>query len=123
VAFAALAPALVSLGERASVTAIAAGLGGVLLAYRALSQLAIGLTSLIGLSVAWRQMAPLHEAGGIVEPPVAPDIAVGEAPTSEEHRPTDAALGLRPIVEARGVVFRYRSAGEPVLRGTTLVLR
>jgi len=92
-------------------TALAIGLGGVLLAHRALARLAIGMVALSGAAIAFRQIAPLHRAAARAEAPGLPDFAVAGA---------RAAAGA---VEAHDLAFRHGERGDPVLDGVSLRIR
>ena len=98
----ALAPAFVS--GSGSTAALAVGIGGTLLAFRALQRLVAGLRSLVGAGVAWKQVAPLFHAA---------------ARPQLNGTPSPAPEG-RTVIEAHELVFRYRDRGEPVLRGCNL---
>lgn len=96
---------------------LAVGLGGVLLASRALASLSGTLSSVTGALIAWRQAKLLYQA----------------AARSQEggHSSRAWAGGVRParagerttIVEADDIVFRYRDRGEPVLRSCSLQIQ
>jgi len=101
----ALAPAFVS--GRASVTALAVGLGGILLAYRALGKMTAGLSQLAGAAIAWRQVALLYRAAERLETIGSPVVSLG-------------ASGSGTLLEAHDVVFRYADRAEPVLRSCSL---
>ena len=78
-----LAPAIV--GGNRSPAAVAVGLGGVLLAARALDKLSGGLSYLVDAHIAWRQVSPLFQAAAEPEPVGAPGLAlVHERGTSEQ---------------------------------------
>jgi ATP-binding cassette subfamily B protein len=106
-----LAPAF--LAGDGSASALAAGLGGVLLAFQAFRRLEAGLRQLAGAAAAWEQVAPLFHAAARPGPEGRPEAALV---------PDAGADGREPLVEARRVVFRYRSDGQPVLRGLNLAL-
>ena len=107
VAVAALAPAFVS---GASPAALAVGLGGSLLGFRAFKRLSAGLWHLTGAAIAWRQVSPLFRAAERAE-------VHGSAAVPVAH----GSKG--PLVEAHDLVFRYRSRSEPVLRGCSLQIK
>jgi ATP-binding cassette subfamily B protein len=107
-----LAPVFVS--GRSAPAALAIGLGGTLLAYRALQKLAVGLLHLTGAAIAWQQMVPLVTAATRAEADGAPGATLAVAPHTSNG--TDAP----PLVEAHDVVFRYRERGAPVLQGCSL---
>lgn len=110
-----LAPAFVN--GTAEATALAIALGGVLLAYRALSVIAAGVASLMRAVVAANEVAPLFaaareqgEAGGRG---LVPFSAVASSPASEDNS---------VLVHARDVVFRQRAQAEPVLNGCSFAI-
>jgi ATP-binding cassette subfamily B protein len=100
-----LAPAFLSAGA-SSAAELAAGLGGVILAYQALGRLVGGVSQLAGAGISWRQVAPLFRAAAKVE-------QVGVASVS-------AVASGRTVMEAHDLTFRYSDRGEPVLRGVSL---
>jgi ATP-binding cassette subfamily B protein len=87
------------------------GLGGVLLAYRALRTLLLALSQLTGAAIAWRRVAPLFQAAVRAERAV---------PTASGVRPREDRGDRGPLVEAHGLVFRYQERRAPVLRGCEL---
>jgi ATP-binding cassette subfamily B protein len=107
-----LTPAFVA--GYSSPAALAIGLGGMLLAYRALHKLAAGLWHLAGAAIAWEQVAPLFQAAARPEAGGAPASAL--TPASG----VGGSDGAPTVVEAHGLVFRYRDRGAPVLRGCDL---
>jgi ATP-binding cassette subfamily B protein len=110
-----LAPTFVA--GAAAPTALAVGLGGVLLAYRALRTLAEALEKVAAAATAWRQVQPLWRAAGGREPAGHPDFAVPPPPTAA---PLDG--DGRPRLDALDLVYRYRDRDEPVLHGATLII-
>ena len=89
-----LAPAFVS--DQSAPVALAVGLGGTLLAYRALHKLAAGLVHLTGAVLAWQQIAPLLAAAPRTEVMGAPDFALRVRTTREQrHRRVPAHRGAR----------------------------
>jgi ATP-binding cassette subfamily B protein len=107
-----LAPAFLT--GRGSPSALAIGLGGILLAYEACKKLATGLWYLAGAAIAWQQAAPLFHAAA--RPEVATAPALVRASGGDVARAEDAS----PLLEAHALVFRHRDRGEPVLRGCSL---
>jgi ATP-binding cassette subfamily B protein len=105
---AALVPAFVSGG--ATGPGLAAGIGGVLIGYRAFRMLAASLEQLTGALVAWRRIAPLLAGSRSPEPVAAPGVALASRAAA------GAGLG-GVVVDARGLVFRHPGRGEPVLNG------
>jgi ATP-binding cassette, subfamily B, bacterial len=99
-----------ALGANASSTKIAISIGGLLLAYRALQRLTVGLSNLTGAVVAGQSVTALARAARQRETVgLTPNIAHNAAPSK---------IGS-VIVQARDLWFRYRSQGEPVLQGCT----
>jgi ATP-binding cassette, subfamily B, bacterial len=111
-----LAPDFVFGGAEAA--GLAVGLGGVLLAYRALAEAASGLAASLRAAVAWERIAPLFaaaEQGVDVNTP---------CPVSSAMRSATAAAPDAPkvLVRARDLVFRYRRQSEPVLNACDLTI-
>jgi ATP-binding cassette subfamily B protein len=94
-----------------SPAAIAVGIGGVLLAFRAFKRLTAGLWNLVGAVTAWGQIAHLMQVAARSESSGTPNI------TEAFSIPSDL------IVEADGVAFRYPDRAEPVLRDCSLKVR
>jgi ATP-binding cassette subfamily B protein len=101
---AALAPSFIA--GTASPAALAVGLGGILLAYRALKQLAEGSAQLAGAWIAWRRVAPLSRAAESNQ------SATHSFPRTEAEGPS--------LVEAHDLNYRYPGRAEPVLRGCSV---
>lgn len=81
-------------------------LGGVLLGYRAIAQIAGSLANFAQVLVAWQQVAPIFHAA-VAEP--SPAIFHVSTKHGEDS-------GIRsPIIEGWDLVFRYRAQGAPVL--------
>jgi len=93
-----------------SATTLAIGLGGILLAQRALKRLTAGLAQLAGAWIAWRQVAPIFRAAASRP---APGISV----------PDDADDAGEVVLDARAVGFRYAGRAEPALHGVDLEIR
>jgi ATP-binding cassette subfamily B protein len=102
-----LASAFVS--GSASSGALAVGIGGTLLAWRALKSLTAGLWNLAGAAIAWREVAPLFHAAGRIPPACSPELAMRQRPGANEK-----------LIDAQDLVFRYSGRTEPVLRGCGL---
>jgi ATP-binding cassette subfamily B protein len=85
---------------------LAIGIGGTLLAWRALKGLSAGLWNLAGAAIAWDQVAPLFHAAGRERPACSPELAM-RPPCSENGK----------LIDAEDIVFRYAARAEPVLRG------
>lgn len=113
-----LAPAFVS---GADPTALAVGVGGVMLALGALGTLGGGITSLGGAWIAWRQVAPLYRAAGRPEVRPSPSLLfLSAARPAEAAEPGAEEVRGAPVLEAHDLRFRYLDRGEPVLRGCSL---
>jgi ATP-binding cassette, subfamily B, bacterial len=112
VGLAGLAPSF--LAGRGSTPAFVAGLGGVLLAYRAFSDLVAGMVSLVRALVAWRQVRPLAAAGARREPavPLWPGAAAGGASARGAPGAT--------VVDAERISFRYPGRARPALQDCSL---
>jgi ATP-binding cassette subfamily B protein len=92
---------------------LAIGLGGVLLGYRAMAEIAANLPGFAQAVVAWRRIAPIFHAAG-----------PGKVPPAF-HAPARHLSGAKPssaILEARDLVFRYRPQGTSALAGCGLKL-
>jgi ABC-type multidrug transport system fused ATPase/permease subunit len=95
---------------------LAIALGGILLAYRALKRLSLGLISFADAIISWQQVAPLFKAAG--RPQLQGSPAVAFAATARNDEGADHA-----VIEAHDLVFRYQQRGEPVLKGCSLTVR
>jgi ATP-binding cassette subfamily B protein len=104
--FLGLAPAFIAGGR--SAVSLAIGVGGVVLAYRALTNLVDGLERLLAAGIAWEQILPFWRAASRPEPVGDPVFAVKQV----------ADRG--PLLDVRDVGFRYRERGEPILRGVAV---
>jgi ATP-binding cassette subfamily B protein len=108
--FLGLAPAFVS--GAGSPAALAVGIGGLLVSYRALKRLVAGLWQLVGAGVAWDQVSPVFHAAGRPQVHGSPAFACALRGNGASSR--QAALQVNDLV------FRYRDRGDPVLRGCSL---
>lgn len=108
-----LAPAFVA--GTASVAGIAIAFGGLLLASRAFTGIAHGVSSLAGALIAWHQVGPMFRAGATMATATAPQAPfVGGAPR------TDADSTPAKLIDASNLTFRYQQQGAPVLNGVDL---
>ena len=84
-----------------SLERLAVGLGGAILAARAMTKLADGFSDLVDAAIAWKRVAPLFRAGA-------------REPVSVE---AEGIANGRPLVQARGVSFVYPRRARAVLEG------
>ena len=111
-ALAGLAPAFVA--QTASNSAMAISLGGVLLANRALSSMAGGLSALSRAAIAWQQVSTLFHA--------AQRQNASRAFLTTTQIQADNRQSSGPLLTANDLVYRYQAQGEPVLRGLDLTV-
>ena len=95
---------------------LAISLGGILLAYRALKRLSLGLISLADAIISWQQVAPLFQAAGRPQLQGPPAIVFTPAARNDGD-------GNQAVMEGHDLVFRYQDRGEPVLKGCSLTIR
>jgi ATP-binding cassette, subfamily B, bacterial len=102
-----------------AVSKLAVSLGGVLLAARALGQLAGGAQSLVGLWIAWRQVGPLFKAAARPRDSQALDFVfspeTGQFGEDSNRLEITEEGDKQPLISARDLTFRYRTQGPPVL--------
>jgi ATP-binding cassette subfamily B protein len=110
-AFLGLAPAVLA---GAGPAALALAVGGIILAGQAFRHLGAGLEQLAAAAIAWRRVQPFWRAAERPEPVGHPALAATAGSGGE------GPAGGQPLVEARGLVFRYRDRGGPVLHGFDL---
>jgi len=110
VALAAMTPWFV---QGAPPSRLALGVGGLLLAYRALHRVTGGLSSLSGAAIAASALSPLIRGSATEEAAPAPSMVLAREPGGDA--PNDTVLA-----QATDISFRYRSEGEPVLSGCSL---
>ena len=108
--------ASVFLVTQGSLTPLVISLGGVLLALQALTQLVTGMQSIVGVSLAWKEVKPLFEAAARATEMRPLDVV----PLSEHP---NSALETPPVVTARGLSFSYDGQGRQVLQGCDLQIR
>ncbi len=103
--------------------ALAISLGGVIYASQALSKLAGGVQSFIGLLLAWRQVGPLFQAAARPRDIQALDtISRGlreNTPMAQRYTGQDPKAP-QPLLLAKDISFRYRATGKPILDECTL---
>ncbi len=112
VGVAVLVPTL--LEGRASEGALAAALGGLLLAHQALRRLTAGLNQLSGAGIAWQGVAALYSAAARRDE----DGTLPPRPKALVPAPEKAEL-----LTAENLEFRYPSAPRPALSGCDFVIR
>lgn len=95
---------------------LAISLGGLLLVLQALTQLVLGVQSIVGAIMAWKEVGPLFQAATHASEPLPRPVALG----FERQQP--AATGP-PVVTARGLNFRYHDQGRQVLQECSLQIR
>ena len=101
----------------ATLTPLAVGLGGVLLASGALSTLSGTLSSVSGALIAWKQAKLMYNAATRERSQGTTSLAfTGAARTAK-------AGDKQTVIEADDLVFRYRDRGEPVLRSCSLSIK
>ena len=113
-ALAVLAPPVVA-GD-IDAEALTVSLGGILLAFGALSTLVAGISHLAGAVIAWRQVAPLALAAA--RPEALGPPAVGDMTRVLADPPRGA-----PLLAARDVWFRHAGRAAPVLQRCSLEIR
>ena len=110
-----LAPAFVA--GNASPAGMAIAFGGLLLASRAFTGVANGMSALAGALIAWRQVGPMFRAGAGADD-------TGKAPFLNAAQ-VDRESGLAQpskLIDASDLVFRYQAQGAPVLSGVDLTI-
>lgn len=105
-------------GNIAPSGSIAISLGGVLLATQALSKMASGAQSLVGLFIAWDQVGPLFKAAQRPREIASLDFIHDDNLPAPSRDVTH--LEQQPLLMARDLVFRYHQHGKPVLRDISL---
>ncbi|MCI0652890.1 MAG: ABC transporter ATP-binding protein/permease [Methylococcaceae bacterium] len=101
----------------AETTGLAIGVGGVLLAYRAFGEIAMGLGSLARALVAWEQIAPLFLTGQEAVRFNTPCAAIrgGNPGPVSGNDPT-------VLIQARNLVYRYRPHTAAVIADCDLTI-
>jgi ATP-binding cassette subfamily B protein len=126
-----LAPAFV-VGDR-SITALAIGVGGILLAFGAFRKLVEAVDRLAGAVIAWERIQLFWKAASRRQPIGQPRLIA--APTQGRRAGDDHGLHLlashagvamveggdgSPLLDVRDLVFRYSDHLEPVLQGAAV---
>jgi ATP-binding cassette subfamily B protein len=91
-----------------------AAVGGVLIAYRSFRILGISVEQLGGALVAWKRLAPLHQAERVTEPVGAACLLAPPEPARNGSR--------APVLDLRRVTYRHPGRAEPTLREVSLAL-
>jgi ATP-binding cassette subfamily B protein len=97
--------------------ALAAGLGGLLIAHPALKRLAQGVLDLSAAASSWRELRHILAATQRTEPPGSP-VHLMPAQTAE---PEESSPGT--LLEASQLVYHYPRRGEPALKEVSLQVR
>lgn len=105
----ALAPAFI---RGTDMGLLAAGLGGVLLAWQSFARLTDGINQLVGAHIAWQRAAPLFHAASRPITDASPDHAISTLPADEQ-----------PVLEAWSLGFRYPEQSVPLLSECNLIIR
>ena len=104
-----LAPTFVAgEGAGASAPALAIGLGGILLGFKAFHRLTAGVWNLAGAAIGWRQTAPI--------------FAAATRRRSQPIAPVSRADAKSVVLDATDLRFTHAGRPQPVLRGCTLSL-
>jgi ATP-binding cassette subfamily B protein len=102
-----------------SMSVLAVSLGGVLLGVRALEKLARSGSQLTGAFIAWQSITHLFHAAA--RPALRGSAAFASPPDLASASAAAQRAADRPtVLEAEGLVFRYRPAGAAALDGCTL---
>ena len=116
----------------ASTSLLAVTFGGLLLARTGFASLASGLSELIDLAIAWREVRPLVHAGA--RRPASPRLVRAETrPAAREERrsnpradqtrlQTTPKTRPRSILDARALTYRYPGRERPALKSASLAL-
>jgi ATP-binding cassette, subfamily B, bacterial len=108
VGLAGLLPSLIGGQNASSQTAIL--LGGILLAYTAFRKVTASFSQIALAWAAWKRIRPLFDAAGKHSLPSGVSTVPKAAPGEK-------------VIEADALAFRYRSTGNPALRGCSLTIR
>ncbi len=128
VGLAGIAVALISTERGASIIAVAIGLGGILLALQALTNVIAGIQNVVAVTQTWDQVAPLFNAATRRDAPRLASIVLPAASSNPisfraERESSDAPEISRfarndidqPLLTAKEISFRYREHGHYVL--------
>lgn len=109
-----LGPAFVT--GSATPASLAIGLGGVLLAQRALAKIVSSIGQITGVLIAWKQVAPFFQAAENTEVPSSFFALLSS-------RKLESVPQGQIVLEADDLVFRYREHSTPVVKECTLQVR
>ena len=98
--------------------AVAVAIGGLLLGFRGLQHLVSSLSSLLGASIAWREIKGIFQAAARPVPQVSPDFAVRQRP-----QPVPSGRAAAAVIEAHDLTFTYRERARAVLQNCSLQIR
>jgi ATP-binding cassette subfamily B protein len=125
VGFAGLIPAVLA---RATPVELGVAIGGLLQASMAFAGLAASATSLGSAALAWKSVRELFHAAA--RTPLRGRPVLGTNPLATTSPATtspaighDRPAGNEPVVDVRGLTYRYRPGSEPVLRDCGFSLR
>ncbi|MCB0157309.1 MAG: ATP-binding cassette domain-containing protein [Caldilineaceae bacterium] len=104
-----LAYAIATAATPPTAAAIAISVGGILLAYQALTTVVLGFKSLVSAQLAWQEVKTLFQAAG----------RAGTPPTQASAQSASSAQ-IGPLLSARGITFRYVPGGRAVLNECAL---
>src|SRR5207244_10253527 len=113
-----LAPAFI-MGERSS-TALAVGVGGILLAFAAFRTLVEGLDRVTAAAIAWERIKLFWQAAARRVPIGQPGLFASLAQDADSvgKEPESKSYPRVPLLDARDLTFRYGDRLEPILQGT-----
>ncbi|MBX7220819.1 MAG: ABC transporter ATP-binding protein/permease [Blastocatellia bacterium] len=118
----------------ASQTALAVGLGGIILSQRALGKVLASIANLTGVLLAWKNVSVFFTAATRTDYPKVFTLTTAHEVTARVPRqatrsPQSSVLGpeaaspaLSALVEGHDLFFRYREQGEPIVRGVSLCI-
>ena len=119
VGFLGLLPAL--LGGQATPESLAVGTGGLLLAYQAFRNLAVGLQQIAGAAIVWERISPFWKAAMRPEPIGDPQIlgALASAQVREVRGSRDSVrpADRRRLLQASDLFFKYPNREDSLLKG------
>jgi ATP-binding cassette subfamily B protein len=107
-----LAPGFVS--GRSSPVELAIGLGGVLLAAGALGKVSMGLATVAGAAISWKQVSQLFHAAARPQACGSPLFACSRVAGSK------GVTNGETIVDVHNLVFRHSDRGEAIIQGLNL---